>query len=186
MDLITARATAVSEMKKHGLIRKGWTFDFDRAVRRLGQCDSTRRRITLSKHFAGAATEDEFEQALLHEIAHALLPASARHGWDWRLKAKEIGYKGKRLASNPYSRQRDAERDAERVGAAAAAAAGAGVQGSLMPTQAAPKVGDTLILPNGMKLKVTEVTALQTKTIEVKSEVLWILDTPDAARFLQR
>lgn len=115
MDLITARAKAISEMKKHGLIRKGWTFEFDRAVRRLGQCNSVTKRITISKHFTGVATEDEFEQALLHEIAHALLPMEARHGWDWRLKAKEIGYRGSRLAYNPYRKVYEAQKRAERL-----------------------------------------------------------------------
>lgn len=113
MDLITARAKAISEMKKHGLIKKGWTFEFDRAVRRLGQCDSAKKQITISKHFTGAANEDEFEQALLHEIAHALLPASAGHSWDWRLKAREIGYRGSRLANNPYRQVYEAKKRAE-------------------------------------------------------------------------
>lgn len=113
MDLITARTKAISEMKKHGLIRKGWTFEFDRAVRRLGQCNSAMKRITISKHFTGAANEDEFEQALLHEIAHALLPASVGHSWDWRLKAKEIGYRGSRLANNPYRKVYEEQKRAE-------------------------------------------------------------------------
>lgn len=110
----TAKAAAMKLMKKHGLIRKGWTFEFDRAQYRLGQCDNNLKRITISKHFTGAANEDEFEQALLHEIAHALLPASVGHGWDWRLKAKEVGYRGSRLANNPYREVRQAQKAAER------------------------------------------------------------------------
>lgn len=118
MDLITARAKAISEMKKHGLIKKGWTFEFDRAIRRLGQCNSEKKRIALSKHFTGAANEDEFEQALLHEIAHALLPVEAGHSWDWRLKAREIGYRGSRLAHNPYRKVYAELKRAERLGSA--------------------------------------------------------------------
>lgn len=115
MDLVTARAKAISEMKKHGLVKEGWTFEFDRAVRRLGQCNSEKKRITISKHFTGEANEDEFEQALLHEIAHALLPVEARHGWHWQRKAREIGYRGSRLANNPYRKVYEAQKREERL-----------------------------------------------------------------------
>lgn len=104
--MITARKKAIALMDEHGLFEAGWMFDFDRAVRRLGNCDLIRKRITVSKYFTGAANLDEFEQALLHEIAHALLPASAKHGVEWQVKAKEIGYRGTRLANNPYAAQR--------------------------------------------------------------------------------
>lgn len=182
MDLVTARAKAVSDMKKHGLIRKGWVFEFDRALYRLGQCDFTRKRITLSKHFTGAANEEQFEQALLHEIAHALLPVGAKHGWDWRLKAKEIGYKGARLASNPYREVRNAETAGKRF-RTAAVAGNSSVQRKTAPPRTTPTVGDKLVLPNGVKLTVTEVTASITTAIDT-SGLEWNLSTPDAHQFM--
>lgn len=118
MDLLAARIKANKTLCEHGLTAQGWTFDFDRAKYRLGHCRFDIRRVTISKHFTGVATEDEFEQALLHEIAHALLPVGAKHGKQWKEKAKEIGYRGKRLANNPYSDQlikKEAEDVAKRM-----------------------------------------------------------------------
>jgi hypothetical protein len=120
MDLEIARTKAHQLMKKHRLTGKGWSFEFDRAKYRLGLCNHTRKLITVSKHFTGAADEDQFEQALLHEIAHALLPQEAGHGFEWKLKAKQIGYRGTRLAHNPYSAQRrreEAQKVADKVAA---------------------------------------------------------------------
>jgi hypothetical protein len=104
MELANARATAIRLMTQHGLISKGWTFQFDRALYRLGLCDHVRKRISISKHFTGAASEYQVEQAVLHEIAHALLPLEVRnkHKKAWKDKALEIGYMGSRLAHNPF------------------------------------------------------------------------------------
>lgn len=90
-------------MEDHGLIQTGWTFDFDRAKYRLGFCNNVDKKITISKYFTAAANEDEFDQAVLHEIAHALLPQSAGHKQAWKDKAKAIGYRGERLAHNPFA-----------------------------------------------------------------------------------
>lgn len=108
MELKAARSLAVSLMLKHGLLEKEWGFAFDKATTRLGQCSYTKKKITLSRFMVGAATGDEVEQTLLHEIAHALLPPVDRngktigHGKLWKEKAASIGYIGKRTSDNPY------------------------------------------------------------------------------------
>lgn len=94
------RVTSLAE----GLIRRYldanvWSFGFDRARRRAGQCNFTDRRITVSRFFASAHNEQEIEQILLHEIAHALAGARAGHGPEWRKIAREIGYEGRRTTS---------------------------------------------------------------------------------------
>lgn len=198
MDLMTAQARAVKVMVEHGLFEKGWTFSFDRATSRLGQTDFGKKRITISRYFTGAATEEEFEQTLIHELAHALLPPFAKHGELWKRTAKELGYTGKRLARNPYKeQQRNAKRPSftpnpvSNVGGMGAAAANPST-----PTKFANKgkflingvptleAGDMLRLPNGMQLKVETVNGSQTKATEVKSGAVWNLSTPDAHRFL--
>lgn len=188
MDLMRAQTKAVSEMRKHGLLEKGWTFAFDRATSRLGLCNFTKKRITISKHFTGAATEEEFEQTLIHEIAHALLPVSAKHGWQWKAKAKELGYKGKRTSRNPFHEQqmrgkpvfavRPVAGDDNPVVPKVLVTASRSSVGTL-------KIGDTLVLPTGATLTVQEVTPRQTKAVEVGSGAVWNLSTVDAHQFLK-
>lgn len=88
----------------HNLTASGWSFDFDNAQRRLGICVHSRRQITISRHMTGAATEEQFSQTMLHEIAHALIGSSAGHGPLWKSKARSIGYNGGRTTMNPYRR----------------------------------------------------------------------------------
>lgn len=102
MNLQDAEALAVSRMDEHSLIEEGWTFRFDNAVKRIAVCRIGPDIISMSRHFAGHATEDQVDQAILHEIAHAILPAEIGHGRPWQIMAKAIGYKGHRTMRNPY------------------------------------------------------------------------------------
>lgn len=184
-------------MTEHGLFIKGWTFEFDRATSRLGQTDFGKKRITISRHFTGAASEEEFNQTLIHEIAHALLPVSAKHGPLWKMKARSLGYTGNRLAHNPYQEQlRASDRaafvthkiaDLEGVDMAAAEHLSKVLitANSMTTSNSAPNVGDVLTLPNGMKLEVKDVNPRMTKAVEVATGAEWNLSTKDAYRFLK-
>jgi len=77
--------------QEHGLVN--YSFGFDRAVRRAGQCDFQARRITLSSHLVKNLDLDSIEQVLLHEIAHALVGQVAGHGPQWKEAARAIGYR---------------------------------------------------------------------------------------------
>ncbi|WBU37633.1 SprT-like domain-containing protein [Homoserinibacter sp. YIM 151385] len=74
-----------------------WTFAFDAAKTRAGQCDYGRKRITVSRHLAGRFDDDEIHQVLLHEVAHAIAGPRAGHGTRWKQTAAELGYVGSRL-----------------------------------------------------------------------------------------
>lgn len=95
MDLLKARFLVRELMEKHSLIDKGWYFDFDNARRRFGCCDSTYRKITMSKHLTLLNDEAEVRDTILHEIAHALVGAEHGHNQIWKKKAIEIGCNGK-------------------------------------------------------------------------------------------
>ena len=76
-----------------------WTFSFDNAKTRAGQCDYAAHRITVSRYLAARYGDDEVHQILLHEIAHALAGSRSGHGTRWRQIASGLGYEGSRLHS---------------------------------------------------------------------------------------
>ena len=86
---------AESLLATHGLLSE-WRFEWDRATTRFGQCDHRTKRITLSRHLSDKASDDDVEQIILHEIAHALAGSREGHGTKWRSIAARIGYTGGR------------------------------------------------------------------------------------------
>ncbi len=60
------------EVAGASLQKRGWTFGFDRARKRLGACHPRTKRITLSAHLTAALPAEDIEDTIRHEIAHAL------------------------------------------------------------------------------------------------------------------
>jgi len=81
-----------------------WSFGWDRAKTRFGQCDHHHRRISLSRYLATAGSLEEVDQVLLHEVAHALAGSRAGHGPRWRSIAQSLGYTGGRTHSAALDR----------------------------------------------------------------------------------
>ncbi len=96
MTLTEIQTLARRLMSQHGL--HDWTFDFDNAKCRQAACQHDVRKITLSRHAASQLPDEEIEQTLLHEIAHALVGPEHGHDAVWLAKARSIGYTGGRLA----------------------------------------------------------------------------------------
>ncbi len=80
-----------------------WSFGFDSAKTRAGQCNYTEKRITVSRHLAARYEDDEIHQVLLHEVAHALAGARAGHGPRWKAIARDLGYEGGRTVETPIA-----------------------------------------------------------------------------------
>lgn len=93
-DLLRVRQWADALIVLH--LDPTWTFGFDNAKKRAGQCNFTTRGITVSRYLASRYDDDEVHQILLHEVAHALAGPRAAHGAKWRKVATELGYDGKR------------------------------------------------------------------------------------------
>ena len=72
MNLKDAEELALSLMRKHGLSH--WEFGFDRAKRRFGACNFSKKRISLSKYLTEVNEIEQVRDTILHEIAHALAP----------------------------------------------------------------------------------------------------------------
>ena len=93
-DLIRVRRWADSLIALH--LDASWSFGFDNAKRRAGQCDYTRKRITVSRYLAARFDDDDVHQILLHEVAHAMAGSKAGHGAKWLATARDLGYVGGR------------------------------------------------------------------------------------------
>jgi len=97
MELQKAKNLAEELMEKHGLIKNYWTFQFNNRKRSFGVCSYLKKTIYLSSSATELNDEAQVRDIILHEIAHALSPLGAGHGYIWRLKCMEIGCKPQRL-----------------------------------------------------------------------------------------
>jgi len=93
METTTASALARSIMNEHGLTT--WTFQFDRAKRRLGMCSHRTQTISLSAPLTRLNDEERIRNTILHEIAHALVGPGHKHDHVWRRQARAIGCDGR-------------------------------------------------------------------------------------------
>ena len=82
--------------KASGSLDSDWQFGFDLAPSRAGACKYGERRIDLSVSFCLRASRAELIDAILHEIAHAIVGEAHNHDAAWTAKALEIGCTGER------------------------------------------------------------------------------------------
>lgn len=86
-------------LAEHGLTEQGWTFDFDNAKSRIGECRHYEKEIGYSLSFVEHTPMAEIENTIRHEIAHALTdysdPETKSHGYEWREMAIRVGAKPK-------------------------------------------------------------------------------------------
>lgn len=83
---------AEAALHEHGLDAKGWTFAWDRAVRRAGQCHFGKKQISLSKPiFSKEHNREDALDTILHEVAHAIAGPGANHGPKWKRVAENLG-----------------------------------------------------------------------------------------------
>ena len=92
LQAIAARARAW--VAAHRLT--GWSFQFDHATSRAGCCNYQTRVISLAHAYARSATDAEIDDALLHEIAHALVGQAYGHDQVWQAKAVALDCSGQR------------------------------------------------------------------------------------------
>jgi hypothetical protein len=81
-------------MDEHGL--QSWTFKFDRARTRAGQCVYGPRVISLSTWLLERRSYDESLNTITHEIAHALVGVRHDHDLVWRKQHIALGGDGAR------------------------------------------------------------------------------------------
>jgi SprT protein len=92
MNLEQAQIIAERLMQQHGLIEKGWRFEWDSAPSRAGCCNHGKKVISLSKRVSEINPRTHVVDTMLHEIAHALVGRRPRpHGVAWKNQARAIG-----------------------------------------------------------------------------------------------
>lgn len=96
MNVHVAHNLAIQLMTQHGLLDKGWSFEFDNAKRRFGVCRFRSKRIGLSKPLTLANEVEQVRDTILHEIAHAIAGHAAGHGPEWKSVCVQIGAKPER------------------------------------------------------------------------------------------
>jgi predicted SprT family Zn-dependent metalloprotease len=100
VNLELAESLTYQLMSQHGLFLENWSFRWDNAKTRCGQCLTHQRVIQLSKSFVELNPEAEVKDTILHEIAHALVGPGHCHDRVWRLKAIEVGARPERCVSD--------------------------------------------------------------------------------------
>lgn len=91
MELKLAAEVACRLMRNHGLLSQGWQFKMEPQRQTwIAGCDPDCRLIVVEEYSILRTGPYEFEQIMLHEIAHALTPGDG-HGEHWRRKCAGIG-----------------------------------------------------------------------------------------------
>lgn len=70
----------------------------NRLSRALGRCIYAPKIIEVSKHLIEKATDQEFLNTVVHEIAHGICGYRAGHNSVWKIKCLELGGNGQRCA----------------------------------------------------------------------------------------
>lgn len=98
MNLRHAENTARDLIAEH--LGPTWSFRWDNAKRRIGQCWHLDRRIQLSRPLVELNSVEEVLDTILHEIAHGLVGVEHDHDRVWKAKARELGCSPKASANS--------------------------------------------------------------------------------------
>lgn len=100
MNKTQATALACSLVSQH--LPNDWKFDWNNRKSALGVCNYRKKTIFLSTYFLNRIPDEEIEDTILHEIAHALAGicyGATGHGKEWKQICREIGAKPQRCHS---------------------------------------------------------------------------------------
>jgi len=83
------------EMIEQYVPGRGYRLTWDRSTKRAGACNFISKEIILSTVAVPVYDWDEFQDLMLHEIAHALTADEQKdHGPKWKRKYKDLGGTG--------------------------------------------------------------------------------------------
>ncbi len=93
---------ATELMDVHGLTQHNWKFVLDKASRRAGCCNFTKKTISVATAFAMKVNHRELQDTILHEIAHALAGKKHNHDAVWKEIATKIGCTAERCHTTTF------------------------------------------------------------------------------------
>lgn len=91
MNVDDAQRLAENILSQSSLTEKGWIFGFDRAKKRFGLCDYSRKKISLSRYLVELNTKEIVRDTIVHEVAHALCGHRSGHGKIWKQCVTDLG-----------------------------------------------------------------------------------------------
>jgi len=100
MDKTEAIRIARQKLDENGL--QDWKVRIEKAYSRAGVCFHYEKEIRLSEQYIGMMPEVEVLDTILHEIAHALLPAGHGHDMLWRATCIKLGCRPKRCLPDTF------------------------------------------------------------------------------------
>ena len=80
-------------LEQYGLTEKGWSFEIEygnSSMDRLGVCVYDDKTVKVS-HWVFTDLNEEIEDTIRHEVAHAICGPGKGHGLTWKMKAKTLG-----------------------------------------------------------------------------------------------
>ena len=96
MNLWQAEEIVKAEFTKYNLYAQGWTFQWDRAKQRFGQCTYKNKTIKMSRELTELNNVEQFTDTLRNEIAHAIVGPGHHHNTKWQIAAIQVGAKPER------------------------------------------------------------------------------------------
>lgn len=98
-------------LQEWGLTEKGWTFIWGNKKRAFGTCRYRPRTIELSLYLLPTIHDEEAEDTIRHEIAHALDfedRGTSDHSWRWKAWAVKVGANPERCGKHTNEEAREA------------------------------------------------------------------------------
>jgi len=100
MKLSEAEELICELMERHELFDECWSYQFDAASVRFGECRQRDKVLSFSKKLVYLNHESDVRDTILHEIAHALVGTGHGHSEVWSRKCVEIGVSPNRYYSS--------------------------------------------------------------------------------------
>ena len=110
MILEEAQELALLHIEDKGIDKAGFGFKFENCKATLGRCHYTTKMIALSKWYVEENVENDIEDTILHEIAHALSwihDGVTGHGKVWKKWCRKIGAVPQRCRKRDLNRPKD-------------------------------------------------------------------------------
>jgi len=94
---------ALELLAEWGLTPKGWVFRWSTTKRSFGRCFGRKKIIELSLYLLPTISDEEAEDTIRHEIAHALdneERGTSDHSWRWKAWAIKVGARPQRTSKS--------------------------------------------------------------------------------------